>query len=413
MNVFDIIKKDGSSSARTGLLKTSHGTVKTPVFMPVGTRGAVKGTMPNQLAEAGSQIILANTFHLMLKPGADVIEKCGGLHKFMAWDKPILTDSGGFQVFSLSTINFTDDNGTEFASPYDGAKIKLDAAGATNIQNRLGADIIMCFDQCPAFLPAGKKEQVNPDEIAEAASHGASSRTVEQAKKEIEKAVERTIKWAKICKETHSNNNQLLFGIVQGQTDFQLRQSCAEELIKMDFPGYAIGGLSVGEGTEQMLQTIRWTAPLLPEDRPRYLMGVGTPADIIQAVEAGIDMFDCVIPTRNGRNALAFTSNGPIRLRNSAYIDDFSPIDPSCQCLCCSTYTRAAIRHFFNVGEMLGPIMLSLHNIFFYHNLMDKIRENIENGAFTKWAEQALQSPAYARNKQEINDKEDTEYRKE
>lgn len=381
MNEFEIIKKDKSSNARTGLLKTYHGTIKTPVFIPVGTRGAVKGILPNQLADAGSQIVLANTFHLMLKPGVDVIEKCGGIHKFTAWDKPILTDSGGFQVFSLSTINFTDDSGTEFASPYDGSKIKLDAASATKIQNRLGADIIMCFDQCPAY----KTE-----------------------KKELQKAVERTVKWAKICKETHSNNQQLLFGIVQGQTDLNLRQNCARELVKVDFPGYAIGGLSVGEGTEQMLATVRFTAPLLPEDKPRYLMGVGTPADIIQAVEAGIDMFDCVMPTRNGRNALAFTSQGPIRMRNSAYIDDYSPIDPQCQCLCCKTFSRSAIRHFFNVGEMLGPIMLSLHNIFFYHNLMDKIRENVENGSFSNWARQALQSPAYAANKA-IGDTEDTE----
>lgn len=381
MDVFEIIKKDTKSSARTGLLRTSHGVVKTPVFMPVGTRGAVKGTMPQQLRGTGSQIILANTFHLMLKPGVETIEKAGSLHKFMAWDGPILTDSGGFQIFSLSTINFTDDNGTEFSSPYDGTKIKLDAAGVTKIQNKLGADIIMCFDQCPDF-------NAEP--------------------KEIQKAVERTIKWAKICKDTHSNNRQMLLGIVQGQTNRQLRQDCAKELVKMDFPGYAIGGLSVGEGTEQMLQTVRFTAPLLPEDKPRYLMGVGTPADIIQTVEAGIDMFDCVMPSRNGRNALAFTTNGPIRLRNSAYIDDFSPIDAACKCPCCTTFSRAAIRHFFNVGEMLGPILLSLHNIFFYHNLMDKIRENIENGMFTEWAAQALQSPAYAGNKQVNNDMEDT-----
>ena len=370
MNVFEIIKKDTLTSARTGILQTSHGTVKTPVFIPVGTRGAVKGIMPQQLRAAGSQIVLANTFHLMLKPGVETIEKCGGLHKFMAWDGPILTDSGGYQVFSLSTINSTDDSGTEFASPYDGSKIKLNAAGATEIQNKLGADIIMCFDQCPAFDAEPKEQQ---------------------------KAVERTIKWAKICKDVHSNSKQLLFGIVQGQTDQQLRQDCAKELVKIDFEGYAIGGLSVGEGTEQMLQTVRFTAPLLPEDKPRYLMGVGTPADIIQAVEAGVDMFDCVMPTRNGRNALAFTKDGSIRLRNSAYTDDFRPIDPSCRCLCCTTYTRSAIRHFFNVGEMLGPILLSLHNIVFYHNLMDKIRENIENGMFAGWAAQALQSSAYAR----------------
>ncbi len=373
MNVFEINTKAPRTSARTGTLQTAHGRIRTPVFMPVGTRATVKGLLPQQLSEAGSQIILANTFHLMLRPGADVIEKLGGLHKFMGWDKPILTDSGGFQVFSLSSINSIDDDGTEFSSPYDGTKIFLDAAGATKIQNKLGADIIMCFDQCPAH-DAGKKE--------------------------IQKAVERTIRWAEICKDTHSNNRQLLFGIVQGQTDNNLRQSCAAELIKMDFPGYAIGGLSVGEGTEQMLQTVRFTAPLLPENKPRYLMGVGTPADIIQAVEAGIDMFDCVMPTRNGRNALAFTSQGPIRLRNSAFIDDANPIDPACGCYCCKTFTRSAIRHFFNVGEMLGPILLSLHNIVFYHNLMDKIRENIENGTFIEWAAQTLQSPAYARNSQ-------------
>ncbi len=384
MNIFEIIKKDGS--ARTGLLQTNHGVVKTPVFMPVGTRGAVKGTLPQQLRQAGSQIVLANTFHLMLKPGVKTIEKVGGLHKFMAWDGPILTDSGGYQVFSLSTINSTDDSGTEFASPYDGMKIKLDPLGVTEIQNRLGADIIMCFDQCPAFDAKPKEQQ---------------------------KAVERTIKWAKICKDTHSNSRQLLFGIVQGQTDRQLRQNCAHELVKIDFAGYAIGGLSVGEGTEQMLQTVRFTAPLLPEGKPRYLMGVGTPADIIQAVEAGIDMFDCVMPTRNGRNALAFTKAGPIRLRNSAYIDDLRPIDAGCRCLCCTTYSRAAIRHFFNIGEMLGPIMLSLHNIVFYHNLMDKIRENIENGSFSGWAVQALRSPAYARSNQVNDDMENAKYRKE
>ncbi len=395
MKVFEIIKKDISTPARTGILRTAHGLVKTPVFIPVGTRAAVKGIMPQQLRAAGSQIVLANTFHLTLKPGVEIIERCGGLHNFMAWDGPILTDSGGYQIFSLSTINSTDDSGTEFASPYDGTKIKLDPSGATEIQNKLGADIIMCFDQCPPF---GAKQ------------------------KELQKAVERTIKWAKICKEAHSNprscfrrkaRGQLLFGIVQGQTDRQLRQSCAQELVKMDLPGYAIGGLSVGESTEQMLQTVRFTVPLLPEDKPRYLMGVGTPADIIQAVEAGIDMFDCVMPTRNGRNALAFTKDGPIRLRNSAYTDDFRPIDAGCRCPCCTTFSRSAIRHFFNVSEMLGPILLSLHNIVFYHNLMDKIRENIENGAFEIWARQALNCPAYARNNQENNDTENTEYRKD
>lgn len=379
MDIFKIKTKAPRSSARTAVLQTAHGQIRTPVFMPVGTRGTVKGLLPQQISDAGSQIILGNTFHLMLKPGTGVIEKLGGLHKFMGWDKPILTDSGGFQVFSLSSINSINDNGTEFASPYDGSKIKLNAEGATKIQNRLGADIIMCFDQCPAFEASPREQQ---------------------------KAVERTISWAKICSQSHSNNRQLLFGIVQGQTDTNLRQMCAAELIKLDFPGYAIGGLSVGEGTEQMLLTVRFTAPLLPENKPRYLMGVGTPADIIQAVEAGIDMFDCVMPTRNGRNALAFTSQGPIRLRNSAHIDDKRPVDMQCGCYCCKTFSRSAIRHFFNVGEMLGPILLSLHNIVFYHNLMDKIQENIENGGFAEWARQALESPAYARTSQVTDDTE-------
>ncbi|MDD5135543.1 MAG: tRNA guanosine(34) transglycosylase Tgt, partial [Phycisphaerae bacterium] len=308
--------------------------------------------------------------HLMLRPGTEIIEQAGGLHNFMAWTGPILTDSGGFQVFSLSSLNSINDDGTEFASPYDGMKIKLDAAKATNVQNRLGADIIMCFDQCPAF---------------------------EAKQKEQEKAVERTIKWAKICKDSHANEKQLLFGIIQGQTNNDLRQNCLKELVKLDFPGYAIGGLSVGEGTEKMIKTVNFTAPLMPENKPRYLMGVGTAADIIQAVGAGVDMFDCVMPTRNGRNALAFTQNGPIRLRNAAYIDDFTPVDSACDCVCCKTFSKSTIRHFFNTGEMLGPIMLALHNIVFYHNLMDKIRQNIENGTFNTWAEQAINSLAYSR----------------
>jgi queuine tRNA-ribosyltransferase len=392
MNVFEIIKRDTQSNGRTGSLSTYHGKIKTPVFMPVGTRGAVKGILPCQLAEAGSQIILANTFHLMLRPGTEIIEAAGGLHNFMAWRGPLLTDSGGFQVFSLSSLNSIDDDGTEFASPYDGMKIKLDAAKATDIQNRLGADIIMCFDQCPPVLPEGKTEQV---------SSGAGEQATK--KTEVEKAVERTIKWAKICKDSHANEKQLLFGIIQGQTDNNLRENCAKELAEMDFPGYAIGGLSVGEGTEKMVETVNFTAPLMPESKPRYLMGVGTPADIIQAVGAGVDMFDCVMPTRNGRNALAFTQNGPIRLRNAAYIDDFTPVEASCGCVCCKTFSKSAIRHFFNTGEMLGPIMLALHNIVFYHNLMDKIRQNIENGTFNIWAEQALNSPAYSRNNKTDN----------
>ncbi|MCD4831831.1 MAG: tRNA guanosine(34) transglycosylase Tgt [Anaerohalosphaeraceae bacterium] len=368
MNHFIITAKDKDSSARCGVLQTTHGEIRTPVFMPVGTRATVKGLLPDRLEKTGSQIVLANTFHMMLRPGVETVEKLGGLHKLMAWNKPILTDSGGYQVFSLAKINRKGDDGVEFASPYDGKKVYLDPKIVTNVQNRLGADIIMCFDECPPF-PCSQQE--------------------------LHKAVERTIRWAKICKESHANQNQHLFGIVQGGIDANLRAECTKELVKLDFPGYAIGGLSVGEGYENMKNTLDSTVSFMPENKPRYLMGVGTPADIIAAVAAGVDMFDCVMPTRNGRNALAFTWSGPIRLRNSAYIDDTSPIEADCDCYCCKNFTKAAIRHFFNVGEMLGPILLSLHNIAFYHNLMDKIKQNIDNGTFKSWAEQMSESPAF------------------
>lgn len=379
MSHFTITAKDAQTPARCGIIQTAGGTVRTPVFMPVGTRATVKGLLPSQLEQTGSQIILANTFHLMLRPGVETIEKLGGLHKLMAWNKPILTDSGGYQVFSLAKISCKDDDGVEFASPYDGQKVRLDAQTATNIQNRLGADIIMCFDECPPY-PCDSKQ--------------------------LQKAVERTVRWASVCKKSHANTAQQLFGIIQGGTDAGLRAECTKELVKMDFPGYAVGGLSVGEGYENMKKILDATVKLLPEDKPRYLMGVGTPADIIAAVAAGVDMFDCVMPTRNGRNALAFTWEGPIRMRNSAYIDDIAPIEPKCGCYCCKNFTKAAIRHFFNVGEMLGPILLSLHNIAFYHNLMDKIRENIENGTFKSWAGRMSETPAFAikDDKKENND---------
>ena len=276
MNGFEVECRDKNSAARRGVLKTAHGEVATPAFMPVGTAGTVKGITPAQLLEVGAEIILANTYHLMLRPGVDVIEGIGGLHKFMGWDGPILTDSGGYQVFSLSSLTKIDDDGVEFASHIDGAKVYLDAEGATKIQNRLGCDIAMCFDQCPAF-------------------------GCEQA--ELERAVDRTVRWAKRCKDAHSNPKQMLFGIVQGGIDLAMRQRCAAELVKMDFAGYALGGLAIGEGHENMIRTVRHTAPLLPEDKPRYLMGVGMPADIIAAVMTGVDMFDCVLPTRVARNA--------------------------------------------------------------------------------------------------------------
>ncbi len=356
MSNFQILNRDSHSSARTGLLTTAHGQVETPAFMPVGTAGAVKGIMPEQLKQTGASIILANTYHLMLRPGVETVEKLGGLGKFMSWDGPILTDSGGYQVFSLSSLVKIDDDGVEFASHIDGAKVYLNAEIATEIQNRLGVDIIMCFDQCTAF-GAGEAE--------------------------VKKAVDRTIRWAIRSKAAHTNKNQQLFGIVQGGVNPKLRTLCATELVKTGFDGYSIGGLSVGEGHENMIKTVKHTIQYLPVDKPRYLMGVGTPADILAAVQAGIDMFDCVLPTRNGRNAFAFTQKGPIRLRNNAHIADNSPIETGCECYCCRNFSRAVLRHFFNSGEMLGPILVSIHNLTFYQRLMAKIRKAIKEAQFS------------------------------
>jgi queuine tRNA-ribosyltransferase len=359
MSSFKIISQDSASQARLGELQTAHGTVQTPAFMPVGTRGAVKGITPRQLRETGTTIVLANTYHLLLRPGPQMVEQLGGLHKLMGWDGPILTDSGGYQVFSLSTINQVDDEGVTFASHIDGAPVYIDALVATKVQNKLGADIIMCFDECAPFPCEEQK---------------------------LHKAVERTLRWAGKCRKTHSNPRQLLFGIVQGGTDLELRSHCAMELARLDFDGYAIGGLSVGEGHDNMIKTVQHTTPLLPGNKPRYLMGVGMPADIIAAVAAGVDMFDCVLPTRNGRNGFAFTETGSVRIRNNLHTTDDAPIEQGCDCYCCKNFGRGAIRHFFNVGEMLGPILLSLHNLSFYQRLMKKIRENIANSTFSQWA---------------------------
>jgi queuine tRNA-ribosyltransferase len=363
MSNFEVLHQDSSSSARLGLLHTAHGQVETPVFMPVGTAGAVKGITPQQLKETGAGIILGNTYHLMLRPGIETIEKLGGLHKFMAWDKPILTDSGGYQVFSLSPLTKIDDDGVEFASHVDGAKIYLNAEIATEIQNRLGVDIIMCFDQC---TPSGV-------DISQ-----------------LEQAVARTILWAKRCIKAHNSPNQMLFAIVQGGINLDLRTYCARELVKTGFDGYAVGGLSVGEEHDDMIKTVSHTTRLLPADKPRYLMGVGTPADIVAAVLAGIDMFDCVLPTRNGRNAFAFTENGPVRLRNNAHINDAGPIEADCDCYCCRNFSRGTLRHFFNSGEMLGPILVSVHNLTFYQRLMTKIRQAIQRNKLAELAKELI-----------------------
>ena len=360
---FAVIARDGGCHARRGVLTTPHGTAQTPAFMPVGTAGAVKGVLPGQLRELGAEIILANTYHFMIRPGVEVVERLGGLHRFMAWDGPILTDSGGYQVFSLSKLNRIDEAGVSFASHVDGKTLHLGPEVATDLQNRLGADIIMCFDQCTRF-PCGEEE--------------------------LARAVRRTIRWAGLSRAAHRNPLQMLFGIVQGGIDLDQRSRCVDALLDLDFPGYAIGGLSVGEGHDAMVATVEHTARLLPAERPRYLMGVGTPADLIAAVRAGVDMFDCVLPTRNGRNAFAFRAEGPLRLRNSAHADSETPLDPDCDCYCCRTYTRAALRHFFQANEMLGPILVTLHNLTFFQRLMARMRSLIEADAFAAWARREL-----------------------
>ena len=356
---FELIKTDASTRARLGCVTTRHGPFDTPAFMPVGTQGTIKGVLPDHVAATGSQIILANTYHLMLRPGEPVVAELGGLHRFMAWGGPILTDSGGFQVFSLADINRIDDSGVTFRSHVDGAIVHLDAGRSMRVQNDLGADIIMAFDECP--------DPHKPIEYQRM-------------------AVERTLRWAAECQQAHARpREQSLFGIVQGGTDDALRARCAEALIDMNFSGYAIGGLAVGEGFDATVRVINAVAPTLPETKPRYLMGVGFPRDIIEAVAAGVDMFDCVLPTRNGRNAYAFTGHGPIRLRNSRFTRDDGPIEAGCDCYACRTFTRGAIRHYFFAAEMLGPVLVSVHNIRFFQRLMHDVRRAIGEGKFDEF----------------------------
>lgn len=353
---YELLARDARTHARLGRVTTLHGHFDTPAFMPVGTQGTIKGVLPDHITATGSQIILANTYHLMLRPGEDVVADLGDLHRFMAWAGPILTDSGGFQVFSLADINRIGDEGVTFKSHIDGAMVNLTPARSIAVQNKLGADIIMAFDECPP---------------------GDASRAYHA------QALERTLRWAEICIEAHARpSEQALFGIVQGGTDLELRGRCVERLAALDLPGYAIGGLAVGEGFDGMKSVLAAVGPALPEQKPRYLMGVGFPRDIIEAVASGIDMFDCVMPTRNGRNAYAFAAAGPIRLRNSRFQRDSGPIEAGCDCYACRTFSRGAVRHFFFAGEMLGPMLVSLHNIRFYQRLMADVRRAIGAGRF-------------------------------
>lgn len=351
---FTIHHRDTSCRARLGQVATAHGTFQTPAFMAVGTRGSVKGITPDQLHAAGCEIILGNTYHLLLRPGASVVDKLGKLQTFTGWRGPMLTDSGGFQVFSLSGLREFDEGGVTFKSHIDGALVRLGPVESMTVQHELGADIVMAFDDCP---PA----DCPPERLAA--------------------AMDRTLRWAKVCKETfyrlNTDGSQNLFGIVQGGTDLAQRTRCAEALTALDLPGYALGGLAVGEGHERMVGVIEHTAPLLPDLKPRYLMGVGYAADILEAVKRGVDMFDCVLPTRNGRNGLAFTYAGARRLRNARYALDTLPIEPGCDCYACQNFTRGYIRHMFSVEEMMGPILVSLHNIRFFQRWMRDIRTAI------------------------------------
>ena len=358
---YTLIHQDPSTSARVGKLHTAQGDVNTPIFMPVGTRGTVKACTPQILSEQiQAEIILANTYHLYLRPGHEIVREAGGLHPFMGWQRPILTDSGGFQVFSLGRLRTITEEGVTFRSTIDGTEHFISPERSIEIQNALGADIIMAFDECPEL----------PNEYAY-----------------LKNSMEMTLRWAARCKEAHQNPNQLLFGIVQGGMERDLRQASVEGTVSIGFPGYAIGGLSVGEKKDLMYETLAYTAPLLPAEKPRYLMGVGTPEDLVYGVRCGIDMFDCVMPTRNARNGSLFTTTGIVRIRNSKYSRDFGPLDSECTCYTCQNFTRAYLRHLHVENEILGSQLHTLHNLHFYVSLMRGIRRAICDGSFAALAD--------------------------
>jgi queuine tRNA-ribosyltransferase len=385
---FTVEHQSHSCNARVGQVQTLHGAFTTPAFMAVGTRGTVKGLLPEQLRQAGCQIVLNNAYHMMLRPGDELVRDLGGVQRFMNWDGPILTDSGGYQAFSMADINSVDDQGVTFKSIIDGASVHLGPESSMAVQNNLGADIIMAFDDCPP--------SVDPQESAGVIRRmGGSIGRGRQANhaQRLQIAHERTVAWLERCVLAHRRaEEQSLFGIIQGGTDLDLRSASVEAICNIDLPGYAIGGVAVGEGPTEIRRVVEHTAPLLPSDKPRYLMGVGYEADLVAAVRAGIDMFDCVLPTRNGRNANAFTRKGPLRLRNAVCRDDQSVIEPGCQCMACrpSTgghqeggFSRSYLRHLFMAQEMLGPILVSLHNIHHFQSLMLDIREAIKEDSWS------------------------------
>lgn len=366
---YELIKESTECKARLGKLHTPHGIIETPIFMPVGTRATVKTMTPEELKDLGAQIILSNTYHLYLRPGHELIKEAGGLHKFMNWDKPILTDSGGFQVFSLGDLRKITEEGVEFRSHIDGSRHFISPEKSIEIQNALGSDIIMAFDECAPY-PSDRDY--------------------------VKHSLERTTRWAKRCKEAHRNpETQALFGIVQGGMYRDLREQSAKEIMDLDFPGYAIGGLSVGEPKELMYEVLDYTVPLLPKNKPRYLMGVGSPDCLFEGVIRGIDMFDCVLPTRIARNGTVMTSQGKVVIRNAKYARDFGKLDPECDCYTCRNYSRAYIRHLFNVNEILGARLTTIHNLYFLLKLMENIRLAIKEDRLLQYKEEFFKKYGY------------------
>ncbi|OGS17376.1 MAG: tRNA guanosine(34) transglycosylase Tgt [Elusimicrobia bacterium RIFOXYA2_FULL_50_26] len=361
VGTFKILKKSGDCKARLGTLETANGTIRTPVFMPVGTQGTVKSISNDELVALGAEIILSNAYHLYLRPGTELISAAGGINNFIGWKKPMLTDSGGFQVFSLATLRRLNADGVEFRSHIDGSKHTFTPEKSIEVQQKIGADIIMCFDECAPYPCA----------------YDYAGRSMDTS-----------VKWAQRCKEYFEKNKpvsergQLLFGIIQGSVYSDLRQESARRTVEIGFPGYAIGGLSVGEPKDEMAAMLEATVPLLPEEKPHYLMGVGMPEDIWEAVERGIDMFDCVLPTRNGRNGQAFTMRGKVNISNAGYQRDFGPVDPECNCPACRGYSRSYINHLFRSQELLALRLLTLHNLYFMINLLDIVRKSIESDTF-------------------------------
>lgn len=366
---YKLICKEQNTKARRGEITTPHGKIQTPVFMPVGTAATVKAMKPEDLKSLGAEIILSNTYHLFLRPGSDIIQEAGGLHSFMNWDRPILTDSGGFQVFSLGDLMKISEEGVRFQSFIDGSYHTLSPEKSIEVQNNLGADIIMAFDEC-APIPATREY--------------------------VKNSFQRTTRWLERCKASHKNSDkQGLFGIMQGGMYEDLRRQSAKEILTMDLPGYAIGGLSVGESREEMCSVLDYAVDLLPDNKPRYLMGVGTPDYLFEGVERGLDMFDCVLPTRIARNGSAMTSRGIVNIKNAKYERDFTPLDPDCDCYTCKHYTRAYLRHLFKAGEIMSSMLLSTHNLHFLVKTMENIRKSIEDNRFGEYKEEFYKKYGY------------------